>query len=101
MKDLNNVTDDEKLSKSLLTQLKLDQICDDTDVVRLHVERSEVLESISKQLDDSSKADSIVDTVMRARYINLYQQMGETFTENEYIEIVENQILVDMQGRKS
>jgi hypothetical protein len=44
------------------------------------------------------KRDVIVTIVLRARYRNLYNLLGCNISEDNYIGIVRNQILVDIQG---
>ncbi len=42
---------------------------------------------------------SIVDTILRSRYINMYNLLGDILSEETYLSIVRNQILVDVQGK--
>ncbi len=43
--------------------------------------------------------DAIRASVMRARYGNLHGLLGDNLSEETYLRIVENQILVDIQGQ--
>ncbi len=42
--------------------------------------------------------DSILATILSSRYRNLRSLLGDTVSEKEYMGIVRNQILVDIQG---
>lgn len=42
--------------------------------------------------------DSVVEHVRRARYANMQAMLQDHFTEEEYISIVRNNILIDIQG---
>jgi hypothetical protein len=42
--------------------------------------------------------DGIVTAVLKSRYRNLYKLLGEQVSEENYLAIVRNQILVDIQG---
>lgn len=42
---------------------------------------------------------NVVDTILRSRYINMYNLLGDILSEETYLSIVRNQILVDVQGR--
>lgn len=45
-----------------------------------------------------SKRDVVLDVIMRSRYCNLYSLLKDQVSEQQYIGIVRNQILVDIQG---
>jgi hypothetical protein len=50
-------------------------------------------------LDDYLKnKDGIVSAVLKSRYRNLHKLLGEQVSEENYLAIVRNQILVDIQG---
>jgi 4-hydroxyphenylpyruvate dioxygenase-like putative hemolysin len=40
----------------------------------------------------------ILDIIMKSRYCNLYSLLRDQISEEQYIGIVKNQILVDVQG---
>jgi len=46
----------------------------------------------------SAKKEDVVDTILRSRYVNLYNLLKEHLTEESYLGIVKNKILVDVQG---
>jgi hypothetical protein len=43
--------------------------------------------------------DNVIDVVMRSRYSNLYSLLKDQISEKQYMGIVRNQILVDIQGK--
>jgi 4-hydroxyphenylpyruvate dioxygenase-like putative hemolysin len=50
--------------------------------------------------DDEINAnlDAIIETILRSRYVNMYNLLGDSLTEETYLSIVRNAILVDVQG---
>ena len=66
-------------------------------------------DDISNRLDKSLRAssfhdeyltnkDTIIKVILRSRYINLYSLLGKHISEEKYLAIVRNKILVDVQG---
>ena len=47
----------------------------------------------------SCKKDGVVETILHSRYVNLYNLLRDHLSEDSYIGIVRNQILVDVQVR--
>eukprot|EP00300_Choanocystis_sp_HF-7_P019239 c20277_g1_i1.p1 GENE.c20277_g1_i1~~c20277_g1_i1.p1 ORF type:complete len:711 (-),score=184.33 c20277_g1_i1:51-2183(-) len=45
------------------------------------------------------KETSVVEAVLRGRYINMYKFLGDHVDEEAYLKIVRNQVLVDIQGQ--
>ena len=41
---------------------------------------------------------TVVDTILQSRYINLYALLHDHLSEESYLQIVRNQILIDVQG---
>ncbi|CAD7962399.1 unnamed protein product [Amoebophrya sp. A25] len=95
--------------EQILSLLREHRFVDEHNVVRFDldtaaVEKVLVESSSSRSTADSSsgkqnRAKEDVQIVSRGRYRNLYEMMGDTFSEEEYLRIVENKILVDVQGR--
>ena len=56
------------------------------------------LEIVSLALCDITESDAVLVTVLQSRYSELYRLLNDYFTEEEYLQIVRNQILVDIQG---
>jgi hypothetical protein len=46
----------------------------------------------------ASKKEDIVDVILRSRFINMYNLLGDSLSTETYMSIVRNQILVDVQG---
>jgi len=53
---------------------------------------------ISKEYDSAKVKEAVAQTVSRARYLNLYKLLREHFSEQTYLNIVRNKVLVDIQG---
>lgn len=45
-----------------------------------------------------TKKESIVEVILRSRYSNMYSLLGDSLSEETFLSIVRNQILVDVQG---
>ena len=76
-------------------------LVDDAGIVKLDLAAGSVAASIrSANLPDLSESVLLAaaQVVERARYINLYSLLGDHLNEEQYIEVVRNQILVDIQG---
>eukprot|EP00037_Helgoeca_nana_P005620 m.52858 g.52858 ORF g.52858 m.52858 type:complete len:679 (-) comp16589_c0_seq1:274-2310(-) len=75
-----------------------------TGTVAGDVDRAKIVAVGSKGLDGPLAAEfaagqaAIADAVIQARYSNLYKLIGDNLTEESYLKIVENQILVDIQN---
>jgi hypothetical protein len=54
--------------------------------------------STTARQDYLANRDSIVTTILSSRYRNLRSLLGDTVSEADYLGIVRNQILVDIQG---
>jgi tyrosine/nicotianamine family aminotransferase len=68
-------------------------IVDEKDIVDLHVTRDMVVEAMPKGMPTD-----MVDHVLRGRYNNLYDLLRDQCSEELYLRIVRNKILVDIQG---
>jgi hypothetical protein len=70
----------------------------------LCVPRSKVKEVLGANIPASCSEEYrnnesfILDTIMRSRYVNLYYLLRDHLSEESYVSIVRNQILVDVQG---
>jgi len=74
---------------------------DDAGIVNLDLEPGSVADSIrSANLPGVSEGVVLAaaQVVERARYSNLYSLLRDHLNEEQYIEVVRNQILVDIQG---
>lgn len=72
------------------------------DVTLSREEITKILDSTvpSLHMDEySSKKEDVVDTILHSRYVNLYNLLKEHLTEDSYLGIVKNKILVDVQVR--
>lgn len=104
------------LSEKLFEYLISEEIISVTGIVNLDVTEPKLLEKLSsvhfhpetKTLSmengtnaslDKDLCKALAEKILKARYINLYQLVGDDFDENTYLSIVRNQILLDIQGR--
>jgi hypothetical protein len=80
------------------------RICDATGALDLTLD-GEAIEDLIRQFlpmdqlnEFLAKKKSIVEIALRSRYINLHKLLNDHLTEQKYVDIVRNQILVDVQG---
>ena len=83
---LQSLLSDEEAEK-IVAQLKKDGLVDECNVVELYAAKTEVVESLEKVLGKGEKVydltDAVAEVVLKARYSNMFQQMGETFSAAE------------------
>lgn len=74
--------------------------------VALNISQQEICKHLDNVLsiDDDvreeyeTKKKSIVEVILRSRYSNMHSLLGDGLSEETYVSIVRNQILVDVQG---
>jgi len=81
------------LAEQCLASLKSSGIVDGSGIVDLGASR----EAVAAALPDTAP-DSVVEHVLRARYRNLYALAGDAVSEETYLKVVRNNILMDVQG---
>ena len=73
--------------------------------VDLELTRQQIADRLSKSMAEeysngfSSQKDAVLDAILHSRYSNLYSLLRHHVTEETYLGIVRNQILVDVQVR--
>jgi hypothetical protein len=73
--------------------------------VDLELSRLDISDRLGKQMTGElakafdSQMDAVVDAILFSRYANLYSLLRHHVTEETYLGIVRNQILVDVQVR--
>lgn len=85
----------------MCTALQAAGIVDAGLVVELHAQRGEIEKAVASSglgVDSSVEMKHLVDGVLKGRYSNMTELLGDRFTEDEYLTIIENKILVDIQG---
>eukprot|EP00041_Stephanoeca_diplocostata_P023837 m.593747 g.593747 ORF g.593747 m.593747 type:complete len:521 (+) comp22394_c0_seq7:624-2186(+) len=88
--------------EALLSAITSAGICDSVGIVRLDTTRDEVA-AIAKGVLASSgaedtTADDVANVVIVAIYSNLKKLLGDHLDETQYLKIVRNEILVDIQN---
>ena len=96
--DLSKATGgDETAAEAALAAVTSAGLVDEYGIVSLDLAPGAVSEVLSTVGNDPWVADAAA-VVERARYSNLYGLLKDHLTEAQYIEVVRNQILVDIQG---
>eukprot|EP01060_Flectonema_neradi_P009775 TRINITY_DN1697_c0_g2_i1.p1 TRINITY_DN1697_c0_g2~~TRINITY_DN1697_c0_g2_i1.p1 ORF type:complete len:672 (+),score=168.16 TRINITY_DN1697_c0_g2_i1:69-2084(+) len=66
-------------------------------IVSLDITKEQATAAVKDLTGD--KTDAVVEYILRARYNNLYTLLRDHIEENQYLQIVRNQVLVDIQGQ--
>jgi len=80
------------------------QLTSPEGAVDLELTREEIADLLDNSLPQEhqeeykSKKDETLDVILRSRYINLYSLLRDHLTEESYLKIVRNKILLDVQG---
>ena len=76
----------------------------DDSSLDLSLSKDSVMDVLDSNIPPSCSAEyrdnksSILDTIMRSRYVNLHYLLRDHLSDESYVAIVRNQILVDVQG---
>jgi hypothetical protein len=87
---------------------KIVRVCHEENIVEMDgaVDLSLDAESVERRLEKISTQDeafwvykdSIVEAILKSRYINMYKLLKDNISEGTYLGIVRNEVLVDVQG---
>ncbi|CAJ1368799.1 unnamed protein product [Effrenium voratum] len=83
---------EEPAAQKLVAALRGAGLVDANDILDLDVSRERVLEALPSDSKD------LLEHVMRARYGNLHALLRDHISEDAYLRIVRNNVLVDVQG---
>jgi len=83
---------DEATAEKVVKALKSAGVVDANDIVDLDVSKEKVAAALPEENKD------LLETVLRARYGNLYALLRDHVSEETYMRIVRNNVLVDVQG---
>jgi len=100
-KDLVDAGVPTDFSTALLQKLEAGSLVSKTGIVDLDITSEKVTE-LGRAVDTAvfdAHAETIIRTVLRARYINMYKFLGDHIGERAYLKIVRNKVLVDIQGQ--
>merc|ERR1711988_1346380 len=91
----------EESAAAVLSAVTADGLVDDAGIVNLDLAPDSVADSIRSANIPGLSENGVLaaaQVVQRARYSNLYSLLRDHLSEAQYIEVVRNQILVDIQG---
>lgn len=93
----------EALALRLLEELSKAGYMTETGIINLDITNDKIA-SVGNSLNGlqaefKTHCDKIQAVVRRGIYRNLYSLLGDRFKESEYLKIVRNKILIDIQGR--
>lgn len=81
------------VAESIIAALRKAGHVDDHHAVDLNVTRDQVATALPAGVDKA-----VIEIVMRGRYTNMYALLRDNLSEDTYLRIVRNNILVDVQG---
>lgn len=94
-----------KLADAVMEALHAKELMDDTGIVLLDL-TDEQVRSIASSLPaelqkefSGAVADNIVQVVRKSRFLNMTKLLGEHFSDDTYLNLVKNKILIDIQGK--
>ena len=102
---VENAVSSEKLAMTILEACERMQITSHDGAVFLDLDEREVNERLQTALQGTPHHDEynekkkcIISTILKSRYVNLHSLLKDHISESSYLGIVQNQILVDVQG---
>jgi len=95
----------EETATSIMECCEMNRIMSMEGAVDLDLNPCDLSDLLSQSLDQDAKDEYetnknvIVETILRSRYINMHNLLEDALSEETYLSIVRNQILVDVQGK--
>eukprot|EP00947_MAST-08B_sp_MAST-8B-sp1_P000362 g362.t1 len=86
-------------AKAAMDALVAGGVVDSVGIVKLEVADEEVRANLGDKVVGEAAVAACVKAVKLARYNNLYGLLGDNLGEDTYVRIVENKVLVDIQGQ--
>jgi hypothetical protein len=97
-KDLEAAGIDSETATALLKQLEQAKLVSNTGIVEFGITDEAIAAQFNGvDLTDAQKQELTV-LIKRGRYSNMYKLLRDNLTERTYLRVVENKILVDVQG---
>lgn len=81
----------------VLQALEKSGLMDSAGVVTIDISDTQINEALAGMAGVAEKVDELVTVIKRSRFINLIKLLGDSFSDNTYLEIVKNKILIDIQ----
>ena len=89
-------------AREIMAALEAAGVCDGTGIVPLDATPESILAACKAApclcLAGAPPAEAVSAAVLKSRYANLYKLLRDQIGESEYMRIVRNQVLVDVQG---
>jgi len=96
--DLLQVGLSEAIVTKVLHELQRTELMTVGGVVRLDISDEEIISCLSSTEFPGSVLPMLIDTIKKSRYINIYKLLGDCLTEETYLRLARNQVLVDVEG---
>eukprot|EP01065_Artemidia_motanka_P007933 TRINITY_DN1396_c0_g6_i1.p1 TRINITY_DN1396_c0_g6~~TRINITY_DN1396_c0_g6_i1.p1 ORF type:complete len:726 (+),score=337.87 TRINITY_DN1396_c0_g6_i1:66-2180(+) len=99
LKDLQKVGAAPAAAQSVMQALQKGGLCDSTGIVALQITDAKIDAALKGVVTDKKLLAEVRTVVKRARYSNMYSLLKDHISEFKYLQIVENMVLVDIQGQ--
>ena len=101
--DLTNAGISEATANAVEEALQAAGLVSKTGIVEMSIDNAAIQAALSglkgaAKAEAGKQAETVNTIVKRGRYANMYNLLRDTLSENTYIQIVQNKILVDVQG---
>jgi len=90
--------EDEKLRRAVISALQKEGLCSVTGIVPLEITDIQIDSALDFLKENIALLERVRKTVKAARYSNMYSLLRDHFSEETYLQIVQNKILVDIQA---
>lgn len=103
-KDLVKAGASDGLAAAMMAALEKASLVSLSGVVELHITGARIREVVAglpaqHSAEFEKLSSPLIECVRRGRYSNLYSLLKDQLSESKYIQIVENKVLVDIQGQ--
>lgn len=85
-------------SASLFSKLQESKLVNATGIVEMGITDASVADQLVGIDATDAQKQELTETIKRGRFNNLHKLLGDSLTEETYLKIVANKILVDVQG---
>eukprot|EP01126_Amoeba_proteus_P053792 TRINITY_DN6577_c0_g2_i5.p1 TRINITY_DN6577_c0_g2~~TRINITY_DN6577_c0_g2_i5.p1 ORF type:complete len:622 (-),score=112.09 TRINITY_DN6577_c0_g2_i5:202-2067(-) len=98
--DIIEIGVEKETASGICAALRQSNLMDLGGIVKLDIKDEDIYSTLSKSVNEQEDTFlKIVQTIKKSRYVNMYKLLRETLTEETYLRIVKNQVLVDIQGQ--
>jgi len=87
-----------EVARDIIKNLLASRLIDVSGIVQISITDQEIHECLKKVNFSETLTHSITDAIKKSRYINMHKLLKDRLDEKEYLRVVKNQVLIDIQG---